>query len=179
MEETKELNNSVRNDVIDITISTLRKQAFRINGDDNTILELNTSDMNLVPRLANIYPKLQELIEDITNMSMGNLDEAQTDEEFHASLVKFGDEIKNIDTRMRDYIDEIFDANVSEICAPYGSMYDIVNGQFRFDDIIDVISKLYTTNIAAETKALHDKLAKKTAKYVPQDRKKSTKKTTR
>ena len=141
----------VQSGVVDIELGSLRKQRFRINGDNNRILELNTSDMGIITRLSELYPKLQELAD-------------------KASLIG-----AEIDAGMRDYIDKLFDANVSEICAPYGTMYDIVDGQFRYDNIIDSITKLYEANIEKETASLKSRLMKKAEKYLPQDRKKSTK----
>ena len=51
----------VQSGVVDIELGSLRKQRFRINGDNNRILELNTSDMGIITRLSELYPKLQEL----------------------------------------------------------------------------------------------------------------------
>lgn len=165
-------------DVVDIELQSLRKQRFRINGDNNKILELNTSDMGIITRLSELYPKLQELADKASKI--GANDEASDDDgEFKAQVDRMGAQLKEIDKGMREYLDELFDANVSEICAPYGTMYDIVNGKFRYDDIIDKLADLYEANIEKETKALKSRLAKKTEKYIPQDKRPSTKTTKR
>ena len=161
--------------VVDITISSIKKQRFRINGDNNKILELNTSDMGIVTRLSELYPKLQELADKAGIIGNDEYDADDADG-YKKQLDKLGGQLKEIDNGMREYIDELFQSNVSEICAPFGNMYDIVNGQFRYDNIIDTIAGLYEANIEKETKALKDRLAKKTAKYTAQDRKRSSKK---
>ena len=177
-EEVKDVaTNSVpETGVVDINIASMKKQRFRINGDNSKILELNTSDMGIVTRLSELYPKLQELADKASQIGADD-DEASDDiDTFKKQLDKLGGQLKDIDAGMRDYIDKLFDANVSETCAPFGNMYDIVNGQFRYDNIIDTLAELYEANIEKETLALKNRLAKKTEKYTTQDRKRSTKK---
>lgn len=163
------------NDIVDINISSMRKQRFRINGDNNRILELNINDMGIITRLSELYPKLQELADKATQI--GNDEDLNEDdpEQFKSQLDKLGSQLKDIDNGMRDYIDKLFDAPVSEVCAPSGNMFDIVDGQFRYDNIIDTISKLYEANIEKETQALKSRLAKRTSKYTANDHKRSTK----
>ena len=161
---------------VDINIASMRKQRFRINGDNSKILELNVSDMGIVTRLSELYPKLQELADKAATIGNDTDDASDDVETFKQQLDKLGGQLKDIDEGMRDYIDKLFDANVSEVCAPFGHMYDIVDGQFRYDNIIDTLAGLYEANIEKETKALKDRLAKKTAKYTTQDRKRSSKK---
>lgn len=144
----------------DIDLSVTRKKRFRINGDNNTFLELNTSDMGIITRLEQLYPKLQKLSQDA---SIKQLDKNEEDDE--NSLTKISNILVKIDMEMRQIIDEIFDSNVSEVCAPSGSMFDPFNGEFRFEHIIDVISKLYENNINAEFKKMSDKMKKRTSKY--------------
>lgn len=165
----------VQSGVVDIELGSLRKQRFRINGDNNRILELNTSDMGIITRLSELYPKLQELADKASLIGADEEDASDDPEKFKGQIDKMGAQLKEIDAGMRDYIDKLFDANVSEICAPYGTMYDIVDGQFRYDNIIDSITKLYEANIEKETASLKSRLMKKAEKYLPQDRKKSTK----
>lgn len=168
----------VQSGVVDIELGSLRKQRFRINGDNDKILELNTSDIGIVTRLSELYPKLQSLADEA---AMIGADEEDVDAEsepakFKRQLDKMAGQLKKIDKGMREYLDALFDSNVSEICAPYGTMYDIVDGQFRYDNIIDSLAKLYGDNIEKETLALKSRLAKRAEKYVPQDHKQSTKK---
>ena len=76
------------------------------------------------------------------------------------------DSLKKADTDMRELIDYIFDSNVSDICAPSGSMYDPINGQFRFEHIIDTLSGLYETSVTSEIKKITSNVQKHTDKYV-------------
>lgn len=144
----------------DIDLSATRKKRFRIDGDNNRYLELNTSDMSIISRLEQLYPKLQKLSQDA---SIKQLDKNEEDDE--KTLTKISNALIKIDMEMRKIVDEIFDSNVSEVCAPSGSMFDPFNGEFRFEHIIDVLSKLYENNLNAEFKKMADKLKKRTSKY--------------
>lgn len=167
------MSTQQNSNVIDIEIKSLKKKRFRINGDDNSVLEINTSDMGIVTRLSELYPKLQELAD---KASMLGIDDEETDDEdvLRMRVDKLGAQLKEIDTEMRDYIDKLFDANVSEVCAPYGTMFDVVDGQLRYDDVIDTISELLMDNISKEVSDFKKKMEKVAKKYVPQDRKKKS-----
>ena len=63
-------------------------------------------------------------------------------------------------------MDYIFNSNVSELCAPDGSMYDPINGKFRFEHIIDTLAALYETDVSGEMNKLANRVKKHTDKYV-------------
>lgn len=175
LDKSRPEESKATNDVVDIELKSLKKQRFRINGDDDKILELNTSDMGIITRLSEFYPKLQALADKAASIGMDeSVDSKDSPEKFAEELAKFGAQLKEIDGEMRQYLDELFEANVSETCAPFGNMFDIVGGQFRYDNIIDKLSDLYEHNIERETKALKNRLAQKVEKYFPQDHNKST-----
>ena len=66
---------------------------------------------------------------------------------------------------MRQLIDYIFNSNVSEVCAPDGTMYDPIDGQFRFEHIINCLVALYENNIDLEVKQISNRVRKYTDKY--------------
>lgn len=144
----------------DIDLSITRKKRFRIDGDNNRYLELNVSDMSIITRLNSLYPRLEKLSQ---TAAIKQLDKQEASEE--SAIAKISQTLTKIDMEMRQIIDEIFDSNVSEMCAPNGSMFDPFNGEFRFEHIIDVISKLYENNINLEFKKMSAKLKKRTDKY--------------
>ena len=146
--------------IIDISIPEIQKQRFRINGSSE-ILELNVSDMGIITRLKNIYPKLDDLAKEASLELSDSTDELDEFDE----LVKASDALQKIDASMRDLIDEIFDAPVSEIAAPSGTMFDPFNGEFRFEHIIKKISDLYDKNLSKEFDKVHTKMKRHTKKY--------------
>ena len=153
-------------DVTDISLSVVRKKRFRIDGDDSRIIELNTSDLNILARLKEAYPKLVALAEG----AFKNLPEVDgTAEDYNfatdeatATLVTT---LTEADKKMRELIDYIFDSNVSELCAPSGSMYDPINGAFRFEHIISTLSALYEADISSEMGTIGRRVKKHTDKY--------------
>lgn len=159
-EKVLDEEKSFPNDEIkDIKLSFNSKQKFRIDNDSSRILELDTSDLSVVSRLQEYYPKLKELEQEAAELTkdLGNDDES--------IVMKIGKGLAKIDKKMRDYIDVIFDANVSATCAPSGSMYDPINGQLRYEHIVSLISGLYEDNLARETRKIKARIAKHTDKY--------------
>lgn len=147
-------------DIQDIDLSVTNKKEFRINGDNSKILRLNTSDLHVLKRMGEIYPKLQKLADDALNEMVID-DDATTEEIFQKS----GATLTKIDTKMRELIDELFDSNVSEVCAPEGSMFDPINGKFRYEHIVDVLGNLYEKNLREELDKTARNIAKHTDKY--------------
>ena len=150
------------NNVINLDLSETKRTKIWVNGDNTKILELNLTDMGVMGRLQDSYPKLDELTDEIKAIS--------TDE--NASDEKIVEMFKKIDQKMRDIVDSIFDYPVSDICCDGGSMYDPIGGQLRFEYIIDKISKLYQNSLNEEFKRMQAKVKTHTAKYTKSSTKK-------
>lgn len=158
---------TVNADVIDLDLSAIRKKKFRIDGDDNRILELNVSDMNLLSRVSEAYPKLNALQEKASKLMEGI--ETKDDDTIAGILKDVGtiaERLAEVDAEMRKLVDYIFDANVSELTAPDGSMYDPFGGRFRFEHIISILMDQYESNLQSEFKKMEKQLKKHTNKYV-------------
>ena len=147
-----------------IDLEVTKKKKFRINGDADKVLELNISDMNIVTRLKTILPKLQDLQKEANEKIDAVAITPDSDDDLEA-ITGLADALVDIDTKMRNLIDELFDSNVSELCAPDGSMYDPFAGEFRYEHIISVIGDLYATNISEEFDKMSKRISKRTAKY--------------
>lgn len=153
------------NNIIDIDFSIIAKQKFRIDGDDNRILELNTSDLSVVTRLSETYPKLEALQEKVSQIGEQANAVSSEDENAMSQLNSLGDGLSEIDKEMRDFIDYIFDSNVCEVCSPQGSMYDPIGGGLRYEHIINTLVDLYSTTISAEMRKTKSAMNSHTAKY--------------
>jgi hypothetical protein len=149
------------NDVIDVDISPIKKKRFRINGDNNKILELNVSDTTIIKRIPEAEKKLKKLAEEATSFTDDELKDNSAD-----GLETFSKKLDSIDSKMRTIVDGIFNAPVSAVCADDGSMYDPFDGQFRFEYIIEKIIALYEENITVEYSKLHERVKKHTSKYI-------------
>ena len=156
MKETKD-TQKMQDDAIDLSVDTIKKKRFRINGDPNAILELHTSDINIIPRLKEGYDRLMELSHNVAELDI----DTDTDEGFD----QLAEELKKLDAEMRKELDKIFDAPVSEVCAPVGSIYDIKNGKFQFEYIIEALAPLYDNDFRSEFSKMRKNISSHTSKY--------------
>ena len=166
--QTDAVNTTANEDIIDLDLSVTRKKRFRFDGDNNRIIELNTSDMNILARLSEAYPKLKEQ-QDKAAKIMEGIEIHDTEEATYADVSKdvatISERLKVIDTEMRGLIDYMFNAPVSAAAAPDGSMYDPYEGSFRFEYIITLLVKQYENNLQSEFNKMSKQMEKHTAKY--------------
>lgn len=148
-------------DIQDIDLSATKKKRFRINGDNAKILELNTSDLNIATRLSKSYEKLTNYMDEVGVALQDVTDDELTEEQQKA----VEEQLVKIDNKMKEEMDYIFDAPVSKVCCDGGSMYDPFEGMFRFEHIIDALTKLYENNLNAEFSKMKRRVSAKTAKY--------------
>ena len=146
-------------EITDVDLGFVEKKKFRFNGDYNRMLELNVSDLNVFVRLNEEYPKLNKFFEEASEKIQ------RIPEDDIEGLGALAESLSAIDTAMRESVDKIFDAPVSKVCAPSGNMFDPVNGQLRYQWIIDVVTGLYANGLNAEFKKMKSKVEKKTSKY--------------
>ena len=154
--------NPVNNEIIDLDLSITSKKKFRFDRDDNRIVEINTSDMNLMQRVSVAYPKLEALQSKASKLAEGIEIEHST---FVNDLTTMADRLSEVDAEMREMLDYMFDAPVSAAAAPNGSMYDPFNGSFRYEHIIALMMKQYEDNLQSEFKKMEKQLKKHTDKY--------------
>lgn len=156
------MENNTTNIAGRIDLSAIRKKRFMIDDDPNHILELNTSDLMITQRLSEAYPKLESLGAEASTIADSTHDD---DEHMIEDITMMGTKLTDIDTKMRNLVDFIFDSNVSELCAPSGSMYDPINGMYRYEHIITILIGLYETNLVAEMNRMQKRMNSHTAKY--------------
>lgn len=144
----------------DIDLSVTHKKKFRVDGDNNRILELNTSDAGIVVRLNKLYPKMKILGD---KLAVKISEQSNVTDEEELSVI--ANAILELDNEIRELLDELFDSNVSEICIPEGTTVDPFNGEFRFETIINKLSKLYENNLTSEFAKMKKNVSKHTAKY--------------
>ena len=161
-DEMREMNESVENNgVINLDMHEAARTKIWVNGDSQKVLELNLSDLGVSVRFDDVYPKLLALQDDIGNMLENEEPENADDTQMTLLVSQF----REVDKKMREYVDYIFDFPVCDVCCDGGSMYDLVGGQYRFEYIIERISKLYNQRFTFEDKKLRDRMKSHTAKY--------------
>lgn len=145
------------NKIIDINLAP-EKTRIRIDGDDNRIIELDTTDMTVLKRLQDIYPRLNEL--GIKGFEIDDGDEL-TDESLKAMTTA----LDAIDKEMRELIDYIFNSKIADVCVPNGALYNMQNGEFMFERILDVLFGLYADDIQKEFGLMSERMKARTSKY--------------
>lgn len=156
------MGKTLENNVIDIDLSALRKKRIRIDGDDNKIVEINVSDMGVINRLQEAYDRLISLA-NTYNLQEEESNAEEVDDDF--DVRKTVETLRTLDKEMRELVDFVFQANVSEVCASDGTMADPVNGQFRFEYIIEKFLAVYDKNFTEEFKKMSKNVKKRTSKY--------------
>lgn len=156
----------VESDIVDLDLSVTQKKKFRFDKDNSRIVELNVSDMNILARMSETYPKLNALQEKASKMMDGvTFEDTDDDEKLTKDMQTVAERLRSVDNEMRDLIDFMFDADVSSKAAPDGSMYDPFQGSPRYEYIITLLMKQYETNLQAEYAEMEKQLNKHTAKY--------------
>ena len=162
------MENTMNQKVVDFDLSLAPKKRIRIDGDDNRVIELNTSDMGIIERINQLSNKMGELSVKYIDTKYDEELEEKTENELMAK------EIKALDSEMREIVDYLFNSHVSDICVPDGTMFDMFNGQFMYELLIEKLLTLYADNISAETEKTMARIRKHTDKYIPQDHKKKS-----
>ena len=153
---------TVNNEIIDLDLSVTKKKKFRFDHDDTRIIELNTSDMGIIGRISEAYPKLTALQDKASKMMEGLHDD---DAYLEDDLKLIGARLSEVDNEMRQIIDEIFSADVSAKAAPDGSMYDPFDGTYRFEHIITLLMSQYEKNLQDEYAKIERQVKSHTDKY--------------
>ena len=153
---------TVNNEIIDLDLSVTKKKKFRFDHDDTRIIELNTSDMGIIGRISEAYPKLTALQDKASKMMEGLHDD---DAYLEDDLKLIGARLSEVDNEMRQIIDEIFNADVSAKAAPDGSMYDPFDGTYRFEHIITLLMSQYEKNLQDEYAKIEHQVKSHTDKY--------------
>lgn len=163
---TKTQTTNLQEDVIDIDLSVTKKKKFRFDKDDNRVVYINTSDVNIVQRIPEAYEKLVAC-QELANKLMDGINPSPNDDldDILKDFDTMGERLKAIDQEMRDIIDYMFNAKVSEVAAPDGSMYDPFDGAFRYSYILTLIISQFEENITNEFGKVEKQFKKHTAKY--------------
>lgn len=149
-----EINNKelMNEDVIDIEFKELQKKRFRLDRDNSRVIELNTSDFNTISRLEEIYPKMLEFVEDA---------QAELSDD-SADALKV---LSNINDSMKELLNYAFNSDIADKACPDGTLFDLINGKFRFEYIMERLIALYDENFTKEFELVKKRVGKHTSKY--------------
>lgn len=162
----------VPDNVVSLDMPEVERVSVWVNGDCTKVIRLNLSDMNIMTRAKDALVKLEDLQAEANNLASVEVpDNFDTDED-KEKLDKAIELFREINQKMKDIVDGIFDYPVSDVCCDGGSMYDPLNGKYRYECIIDRIMALYTDNWEKETRQSRERMQSHTAKYTKSRKKK-------
>ena len=152
-------------DNLNLDLSRTRKKRITIDGDENRVLELNTSDFGIITRLESIYSELNTLGDTILEFVEAEAKADDTDD--LSQIHRYSEKFKEVDGKMRKLLDDLFQSNVSDICCPVGtgSMYDMFDGEQRWEIILEQILNLYSDSIRAESEKTKNAVKSHTSRY--------------
>ena len=155
--------------ILNLDLSSTAKKKVVVNGNENDAFYINTSDFGIYGRLQDGVKKLYDLLitmrERLKDVSESEDVDENNEEQTDAFDTKLTNVMKDTDAEMRSIVDGIFNAPVSDICAPDGYMFDMFEGQLRFEYIISAITKLYENNINAEFYKIKSRINSKLPSY--------------
>lgn len=164
---------------INLNITTRKK--FTIDNDKSRVITLDTHDLALVNRLSESVKRMDALKDDWEKLEkLANASEGVeiTEEDVDDNLLKkevadFSDQFAVIEAKMRDIVDYIFDCpGLCQTVVGNASIFSPVNGAYKFEQIIDVLTGLYEDSIEKEAKKINKrKVEAKTSKYIRNSKK--------
>ena len=146
-------------DTINIRVRGAEKKRFCINGNPDNVIEINTSDTGILERLESAYRSLLELSNKAVEIKAEDI-EIDTEES-----KKLFEELAEIDKKLRDTLDSVFDSKVADACSGGGKMYDPVDGVFRFEVILSDLMEVLQDDLQAEFAKVMKRRDEHTAKY--------------
>ena len=167
---------------INLNITTRKK--FTIDNDKSRVIELDTHDLALVNRLSESIKRMDALkddwekLEKTTSASEDVELSVELSDDVDDTLLKevtdFSDQFAIIEAKMRDIVDYIFDCpGLCQTIVGNASIFSPVNGAYKFEQIIDVLTGLYEDSIEKEAKKINkQKVEAKTSKYIRNSNKK-------
>ena len=147
-----------KTNITDIQLNISKKEQFRINGDDSKIIELDISDLGVLNRLRESYPRLQDL-------GMKGFESESDEDSDTKTLGEYMDALDNINAEMCDILNYIFDSDIAKTCSFGKPLYNMVAGKFIFEIIMDTLFGLYSDSIKAEFGEMSTRMKSHTSKY--------------
>ena len=151
--------------VINLDLSETARRNIWINGDCTKVIKLNLTDLGIIARAKDAKDKLDNLQAEANKLASADVPKEIETEEDEKKIDEAIEQFRTIDKKMKEIVDGIFDYPVCDVCCDGGSMYDPINGQYRYDYIIDKLMALYGDQWAKEKKARQALLEQHTSKY--------------
>lgn len=161
---------------INLNIDTRKK--FTVDGNPNKVIELDVTDVGIISRYKESIPMIDELsdnyerigkltaeLQDIRENTDISEDEAA--KRNSEKLDELSAEVSELERKMRDIIDFIFDSKICDIILENTSVFSPVNGKnYKYEVILEVLANLYSKSISSDIQKINKaNVRKHAAKY--------------
>ena len=150
---------------LNLDLSETARTKIWVNGDCTKVLELNLTDLGIIGRAKDAMKELDELQAEANSLASAEVPDSFETEEDNQKFDEVIEKFRDIDKKMKNLVNKIFDFDVCDICCDGGSMYDPIGGQYRYEYIIDKLMALYGNSWEKEKKLSQDRMKSHTAKY--------------
>ena len=171
---------STSNNAINIDLGLNTRQRFSIDGDPDRIIYLDTKDFGIADRFAHAVDRMVELeakwlkLGESAQKAQDYAADVQVDDihdlsDFdYTSIQDFSKDYRAVESEMRDILDEIFDCpGMCNVMLGKTSAFSVTGGRYKYEQIVDVLIKLYEKDIKAEVGQLNKRrIEQKTQKYI-------------
>lgn len=142
----------------------IRTKTFTIDDDPNRVIELDPSDMGVIGRLDEAIPKIDAIMKEFVDAGKELAGNGGTG---------FGTALKELDARMREVVNTVFDYDVCTVCVPKGTLLDVVSDsdKFKFEVIIESLSNVYEDTIIGDLTRVQNRMNEHTKKYTAKKKK--------
>ena len=115
---TKKTNVTEQNNIsgnIDLGFS-VKKKRFTVGGDPNLVIEFDPTDLGVANRLSKALPEFNKLNDKWAelNASAEKLVDTESVEDAESTANEFSTKFDELEKRVRDIIDEVFDGEVAD-----------------------------------------------------------------
>lgn len=144
-------------DIKNLSFGLPKRKKFTIDGDENRVVELDTSDTGIMARWNVVQEYFTSAAQELGALS----GQDPTEEQALMASKRFAE----IDAGAREKLNFLFDSDVCTPIAGNGALIRLVNGEPLFMLILDILTPLYEADIKDEYEKSRRRIEKHTAKY--------------
>ncbi len=129
------------------------REAITINGDSDRVIYIQTADFNIYTRTVQARKEIHSLLDVLDK------EDCKTEEDY-------ADLLEDIDKKVREQINYIFNYDVSQpvfgLCSP---LMSLKNGKCYVEEFLDAITPVIEESSKKAAKASEKRIAKHTKRY--------------
>lgn len=140
---------------------------YSINGDDTKVVRFNPSDMGILARMDKALSAIADIGKELKSIDApikndGTVEFEGADDETLTLLKVAGEQLSDIDKKVRAQIDYLLDSDVSSIAFGNQSCLSMVGGKPLYERFLDALMPIIKKDVEAERNASKKRVEKYT-----------------